>query len=58
MGRPEKVKVVIRDFAGLVTNGDPLDIEPGAAQRQVNASAERPGELRPRMGYARVKFEE
>lgn len=58
MGQPEKTKVVIRDFAGLVTNGDPLDIEVGAAKRQVNAIAERPGELRPRMGYSRVKFED
>lgn len=58
MGQAEKTRVTIRDFAGLVTNGDPLDVEPGAAKIQVNVNAERPGELRPRMGYARIKFEE
>lgn len=49
--------MVIRDFAGLKTNQDPNDIEPGAATRQVNVSAERPGELRPRQGWARVRFD-
>lgn len=49
---------VIRDFAGLVTNRDPDDIEPGESLEQVNVNAERKGELRPRQGWARVKFEQ
>jgi hypothetical protein len=58
VGRKEVTKVVIRDFAGLVTNADPADVPAGSSPRQVNAAAERPGELRPRMGWARVKFED
>ncbi len=58
MAQKEVVKVVVRDFAGLVTNRDPDDIEPGSSRQQVNVNAERQGELRPRQGYARVKFEQ
>lgn len=55
---PQLAKVVIKDFAGMISNDDPADIEPGAGRLQVNVSAERKGELRPRMGWARVKFRE
>ncbi len=58
MGRNEIEQVVIRDFPGLQTNVDPNDLDPGGARRQVNLHAERPGELRPRQGWARIKFEE
>ncbi len=51
-------KIAIRDFAGLRTNRDPDDVDPGEAIQQVNVNAERLGELRPRQGYSRVKFEE
>ncbi len=51
-------KVAIRDFAGLRTNRDPDDVEPGESLEQVNVNAERQGELRPRQGYSRVKFEQ
>ncbi len=51
-------QMVIRDFAGLRTNRDPDDVDPGEAIEQVNVNAERLGELRPRQGYSRVKFEE
>lgn len=55
--QPEPIpKVVIKDFAGMISNQDPGDIEPGAGRFQVNVVAERPGELRPRMGWARVSF--
>lgn len=57
MGAKPVVRTIIRDFAGLETNADPNDIEPGKAREQVNIVAERSGELRPRMGWARVKFE-
>ncbi len=51
-------RVVIRDFAGLRTNRDPNDVDPGEAIEQLNVNAERLGELRPRQGYARVRFEQ
>ncbi len=57
MAIPPKVRVIIRDFGGLETNADPNDIDPGKAREQVNLTAERSGELRPRQGWARVKFE-
>ncbi len=58
MAKQEVEKVVMRDFSGLVTNQDPEDIGPGAARVQVNVRGDRPGELRVRKGWARVKFEE
>ena len=57
MGQKPVARVIIRDFAGLETNADPSDIEAGKSREQVNLTAERSGELRPRMGWARVKFE-
>ncbi len=57
MATKEVSRVIIRDFAGLETNADPGDIEPGKSRQQVNLTAERSGELRPRQGWARVKFE-
>jgi hypothetical protein len=57
MGVKPVLRVVIRDFAGLETNADPNDIEPGKAREQINIVAERSGELRPRQGWARVKFQ-
>lgn len=56
--QPEAAKTVVRDFGGMASNADPADIEPGQSRRQVNVKAERPGELRIRMGYLRVKFED
>jgi len=57
MGARPVVRVIIRDFAGLETNADPNDIDPGKAREQVNLVAERSGELRPRQGWARVRFD-
>lgn len=50
--------VVMRDFPGLATNIDPHDLTPGSAQVQVNVTSNRPGELRTREGWRRVKFDE
>ncbi len=58
MAQKPIARVVIRDFAGLETNSDPSDVEPGKAKRQVTLTAERSGELRVRQGWARVKFED
>ncbi len=58
MAEKEVAKVVVRDFGGLRTNRDPDDVDPGESRQQVNVSAERQGELRPRQGYSRVKFEQ
>ncbi len=58
MAQQEVAKVVVRDFAGLRTNRDPDDVTPGESRQQVNVNAERQGELRPRQGWVRVKFEQ
>ncbi len=58
MPQPEATKTVIREFGGMVSDSDAADIDPGQARVQLNAKAQRPGELRPRLGYARVKFED
>jgi hypothetical protein len=50
--------VPIRDFPGLVSNADAHDIPPGAAQVQVNATGQRPGELAVRPGFRRLRFDE
>ncbi len=54
---PPASQVDIRDWAGLVTKADGRDVPEGAAQDQVNAQSERPGELRPRRGLRVVQFE-
>lgn len=51
-------KVIIRDFPGLLANIDPHDQPPGGAQVQVNASIERPGEMRARRGYRPLTFDD
>lgn len=51
-------QLVIRDFGGLVCNIDRHDQDPGGAQVQVNAVAEKPGELRVRRGYRVLTFDD
>lgn len=55
--RPDD-RVVVRDFPGIDTSADPHDIEAGAATRQTNLVATRPGELRLRGGLRIVRFED
>lgn len=54
---PERVKVSITDFGGLINNQDPMDIPPGAAVKQINATSDVPGRLSVRKGYQKVNFE-
>lgn len=53
-----RASVTLNDFAGLVTNADPRDLPPGAAEHQVNIQSARAGELTVRPGYRVVTFEE
>lgn len=53
-----KAKIEIRQFAGLVTNQDQHDVQPGAAKAQVNVTVSRPDQLDVRKGYRVVRFEE
>lgn len=46
----------IQDFSGRVSNLDPQDLPPGAAQSQVNVSTNVPGRLLPRLGIAPLEF--
>lgn len=54
---PERVRVSITDFPGLINNQDPMDLPPGAAVKQVNATSDVPGRLSVRKGYQLVTFE-
>lgn len=53
-----KDSVEIRQFMGLVTQQDPSDVQPGAAQVQINVGVTRPDQLDVRKGYRVVRFEE
>lgn len=48
--------IVIDTWKGLVTNGSPYALPPGAAVTQVNFQCIRPGELRARNGQSAVTF--
>lgn len=50
-------QVAIRDFPGLMTNVDPLDIPDGSAREQSNLVSSKPGELRVRPGATLVTFD-
>lgn len=50
-------QVMIREFKGFQPNADPHDLEPGVSIRQVNVSAQRPGELRVRAGFATIRYD-
>jgi hypothetical protein len=50
-------QVRITDFAGFVPNADPHDLPAGVSVVQINAIAQRPGELRVRHGAKVVSFE-
>lgn len=49
--------VEIRDFPGLIANGDPNELPPGTGVVQVNVASISPGELATRLGYKVVVFE-
>lgn len=46
----------IREFRGLVTNADPHDLPPGAAQVMDNITTLVPGQLTVRKGHAETTF--
>lgn len=48
--------IVIDTWKGLVTNGSPYALPPGAAVSQVNFQCRRPGELSARNGQTSVTF--
>lgn len=58
MGQPARQAVEIRDFPGLATEPDALDIPPGAAIVQSNMQCVREGQLSSRPGLRPVSFEE
>lgn len=53
---PDSV-LIIQDFIGMTSNADPHDLKPGASPLQINATAQRPGEVRVRGGFKFVTFE-
>lgn len=57
MSEPEVSRVEFKDWPGLASNADPLDLKPGAAQEQDNCYSPRAGELRARTGLRPVTFD-
>lgn len=51
-------RIQIKDFLGYQPNLDPHDIPPGVATISTNACSMRPGELRVRLGFAVVQFDD
>jgi len=51
-------RIKIKDFLGYQPNLDPHDTPPGVAMIQTNACSMRPGELRVRLGFVVVQFED
>lgn len=58
MAQKPKDSVVLRDFPGLASRPDALDLPPGAGVIQENLQSHREGELRSRPGAKQVTFEE
>lgn len=58
MSQKAKDGVVIRDFPGLATRPDSLDVPPGGAVLQENLLSHAEGELTTRAGVKQVTFEE
>lgn len=58
MAQLPREELPFKDFLGLVTNLDPNDMGPGAAQDQVNAACVRQAELQCRLGLRQVTFED
>ena len=56
MSEPAKTNVDLLDFPGLM-DVDPRDLEPGAAEVQVNMCSLVQGEMSVRQGYRQVSFE-
>jgi hypothetical protein len=54
--KPES-QVVLKDFAGLTTKADKMDLPPGTAADQLNAMSTVPGQLNVRPGLRQVKFQ-
>lgn len=57
MGMPARATVEIMDFTGLITNANIIDLPPGAAEVQVNATSVKMGELQVRLGMREVAFD-
>jgi hypothetical protein len=57
MSQEAQTRLVMRDFAGFITNVDPLDMPPGAGLVQVNLLSREEGEMLVRRGLAPLRFE-
>lgn len=57
MPKPAQPVVVATDFPGMMSDVDPRDIPPGAAEEQVNLCSMVQGELRVRLGVLEVSFD-
>lgn len=58
MSQKAKDGVVIRDFPGLATRPDSIDLPPGGAVLQENLQSHAEGELTTRPGVRQATFEE
>ena len=58
MSEPATSSLTMRDFGGLVTAVDSLDLPPGTAQVLTNLNCRETGQLMVRRGLAILKFED
>lgn len=58
MSQKAKDGVIMKDFPGLATRPDSLDVPPGGAVLQENLQSHAEGELTTRAGVRQVTFEE
>jgi hypothetical protein len=56
-GKVPQASIEMTDFPGMIDNQDRLDLPPGTADEQVNATCVTVGELQVRLGMRQVTFE-
>lgn len=57
MAESEASKIRVEKWLGQMSNADPHDLPPGAAQIQENVVSTTPGQLETRLGWRAVTFE-
>jgi hypothetical protein len=57
MAQKPEAQIVLKDFGGLATKADRMDLPPGTGADQRNAMSTVPGQLNVRPGIRQVKFQ-
>jgi hypothetical protein len=57
MSMKPEAQIVLKDFGGLATKADRMDLPPGTGADQKNVMSTVPGQLNVRPGIRQVRFE-